>query len=103
MISSSPADIQPILDAVAQSAARLCQAFDAAIFRRNGDELRVVAHHGPIPIRPILPVVRGTSNGRAVLDGRTVHVVDMPAEVDEFPRAARTRERWATAPSSPCP
>src|SRR5437867_7222169 len=88
VISSSPADIQPILDAVAQSAARLCQAFDAAIFRRNGDELRVVAHHGPIPIRPILPVVRGTSNGRAVLDGRTVHVVDMPAEVDEFPEGS---------------
>ncbi len=46
VISSSPADIQPVLDAVASTAARLCDASDAVILRIDGDVLRWVAHHG---------------------------------------------------------
>src|SRR5262249_48622890 len=49
VISSSPTDIQPVLDAVAESAARLCDTNDVAIFRRDGDRLHLVAHHGTIP------------------------------------------------------
>ena len=45
--------------------------------RRDGDHLRLVAHHGPIPVHPELPLIRGISNGRAVLSGQTVHVADM--------------------------
>ena len=71
LISSSPTDVQPVFAAVAASAARLCDAFDAAIFRVDGDALRLVAHHGPIPAHalgqgPLL--ARGTPAGRAVLD-----------------------------------
>src|SRR5438128_144764 len=50
VISSSPTDVQPVFDAVAEAAARLCQSLDAAIFRWEGDRLLAVAHHGPIPI-----------------------------------------------------
>src|SRR5262245_49818772 len=49
VIASSPTDLQPVLDATAESAARLCKAPDATIARLDGDVLRLVSHHGPIP------------------------------------------------------
>src|SRR5262245_56376908 len=48
IIASSPTDLRPVFDAMAESAARLCSAYDASIFQRDGDVLRLVAHHGPI-------------------------------------------------------
>jgi hypothetical protein len=53
VISSSPTDIQPVFAAVLKSAARLCDAFDASIFQVDGDQLRLVAHDGPIPTIPL--------------------------------------------------
>ena len=89
VISSSPTDIRPVLDTVAECAARLCGSSDVEIFRRDGDRLRLVAHHGLIPTGPVgefsLPLVRGSVNGRAMLSGQTVHVADVQAEANEFP------------------
>ena len=71
---------------MAETAVRLCESSDAEIFRRDGDRLLLVAHHGPIPSRTLaVPLVRGTFNGRTVLDGRTFHVADLQSETDEFP------------------
>src|SRR5262249_16785450 len=42
VIASSPTDIQPVLDAIAASAARLCDSIDAVIYRPDGDLLQGV-------------------------------------------------------------
>src|SRR5262249_17800463 len=49
VIASSPTDIQPVLDVVAENAARLCAAIDAQILRVQNDVLRLVASYGEIP------------------------------------------------------
>ena len=88
VISSSPTDVQPVFDAVAESAARLCGVSDVVIFLRHDDGLRLVGHHGPIPVHTTLPLIRGTSNGRSVLDARTIHIADIQAEADEYPEGS---------------
>ncbi|HLC42497.1 MAG TPA: MASE2 domain-containing protein, partial [Methylomirabilota bacterium] len=97
VISSSPTDIQPVFAAVAASAARLCDAFDAAIFRVDTDVLRLVAQEGPIAGYPVgqgPPLDRGTPAGRAVLDRRTIHVADAQAEIEEYPEGSAIARRF---------
>src|SRR5262249_35136524 len=91
------------LDALVESAARLCNAYDAAIFQVFGDGLRLVAHHGQIPTPgPVgqltLSLVRGLIIGRAVIDRRTIQVADTLAEADECPESRKNalREGWRT-------
>jgi signal transduction histidine kinase len=90
VISSSPTELQPVLDAVVTSAVRFCGAYDAIIFQREGGSLRVAAHHGPIPalLGRLTPLVRGSAGGRAVLDRRAVHVPDLQAETEDFPEGS---------------
>ena len=52
VIASSPTDIQPVLDAVAENAARLCEATTTLRFYRvEGDALRLAASYGSIASR----------------------------------------------------
>jgi signal transduction histidine kinase len=82
---------------VAETAARLCKASDASIFRVDGDRLRRVAHHGSIPAGVVgaftLPMVRGSFAGRSALDGRIVHVADGQMEANEFPEGSEQARR----------
>jgi two-component system, NtrC family, sensor kinase len=92
IISRSPTDVQPVLDNMAESAARLCQALDVSIFRLDGELLRLVARHGLMPAPPTLSLV-GTVAGRSVVDARTLHKADAQAEVAEFPEASEIARR----------
>ena len=76
VIASSPTDIQPVLDAVAANAARLCDATDAQIFLLEGHgSVREVAAHvesspGPLPSGRTHGLGRADlPSGRATLTG----------------------------------
>jgi two-component system, NtrC family, sensor kinase len=92
VIASSPTDIQPVLDVVAENAARLCEATDAQINRVEGDLLRRVASYGSMATPDAVSVFnRGHVGGRAIIDRQTIHIHDITAGFDtEFP-GARTR------------
>ncbi len=97
VISSSPTDLQPVLDAVAQSAARLCEAEDASIYRVRGEFQQLVAHHGPVGHADdtvLMRIGRDMTTGRAVLDRRTIQVPDLATADDEFPRVAPLARRF---------
>ncbi|HJW50198.1 MAG TPA: GAF domain-containing protein, partial [Candidatus Limnocylindria bacterium] len=87
VIADSPSDRQPVLEAVARSTTRYCGAEDATVFLVDGNELRRVAHHGPIPIRnETAPLDEQGVAGHAILTRRTIHVADIEsAEGDRYP------------------
>src|SRR5262245_31791652 len=91
VISSSPTEIQPVLDAIATTAARLLDVADADIMRVEGQLLRCVAKHGPSPqwaIGSTRAINRDWVTGRAVVDRTTVQVHDLQAAQNEFPEGA---------------
>ncbi len=86
VISRSPTDVQPVLDTIVRSAVTLCDSYDAVILLRDGEHLRVAAHHGPMTIDfARLPIGRDTVAGRTVVDRKPVHVHDLSDAGDEFP------------------
>src|SRR5262245_3264945 len=109
VISRSALDVQKVLDALVESAARLCDAYDATIFQVVGDGLRLVAHHGqfrhPVMRAPVgqltVPLVRGAIIGRVVLDRRTIHVADALAEAEEYPENDALRLGFRTVLAVP--
>ena len=92
VIASSPTELARVLNAVAESAARLCEARDAVIWRVDGDGYRNVARFGPMPYIDVgthLPLDRRLMAARAMIDRRPVNVPDTLAAVqDEFPLSA---------------
>jgi GAF domain-containing protein len=95
VIASSPTDVGPVLKAIVESACEVCDAFDAVVRLRDGDDLCASAHHGPIPISlEKWPINRIRTAGRAVLDKKPVHVHDLlSAAGDEFPESQETARR----------
>src|ERR1700676_2151544 len=89
VIASSPTDVGPVLKAIVESACELCEAYDAVVRLKDGDDLRLSAHHGSIPTSvDRLPIDRNVTAGRAFLDKKPVHVHDLlSAEGDQFPKA----------------
>jgi GAF domain-containing protein/HAMP domain-containing protein len=96
VISTSQSSVQPVLDAVVANASRLCEAFNATIYLREGDNLTTWAHSGPLAGTPVgrpRPLNRDWVTGRAVLDRRTIQVPDI-ASSDEYPEAKEMALRF---------
>ena len=87
VIASSPMDVGPALKAIVDSACEICDAYDAVVLLKEGDDLVVSAHHGPIaPIFKRNRIGRNWVNGRTVIDKLTQHVNDLLGpEGDHFP------------------
>src|SRR6516165_5128570 len=99
IISTSPTELRPVLEAVVRSAARFCEADDVTIFELDGQDLRMAAHWGlvthleTLEIGVRFPCTRGSVAGRTVIDRKPVHVFDVQAEVEEFPEGSAFARR----------
>jgi class 3 adenylate cyclase/putative methionine-R-sulfoxide reductase with GAF domain len=98
IISSSPSDLRPVFDAIAENAARLCHGFDVYVQLREGNLVRYVAHHGGvIPSSPVVggtrPLTRDLVIGRAMLESKLIHLLDAQAEAKEFPEGSAIARR----------
>ena len=95
IISASPTELQSVLEVVVKSAARFCEADDVTIFELDGQDLRAVAHWGPVSqdIGVRFPCSREHVVGRAVLERRPVHIIDLQAEAEEFPEGSAFAKR----------
>ncbi|WP_439364162.1 GAF domain-containing protein [Bradyrhizobium sp. DASA03005] len=91
VIASSPTDVNPALQAIVESACAFCDAYDAGVLLRVGDNLHFSAHHGPIRSGGApRPISRDWVVGRSVVDKVPVQVSDFQApEAAEFPEGQR--------------
>ena len=104
VISSSPTDIQPVLDAVAESAARLCDATNAQMYRVEGNVLRLAACHGSLPATEEIPITRGSLVGRAVPAAKPfISMTWQQRSKPSFPTPRRRNDGSAIGQQSPRP
>ena len=99
VIASSPTQIQPVMDTIAENAAKVCGANDAVIRLVKENVLRTAAHYGPVPnVAAERPLDRQSPGGRAVLDRAIIHIPDMGAVVQsQFPGVYDTYLRTGVA------
>jgi signal transduction histidine kinase len=82
VISRSTFDLKAVLDTLVESAARLCDANNAFVYRRDGEIYRLASTFGFSPeykeymIREPISAGRGTLIGRTTLDGKVVQIAD---------------------------
>ena len=77
VISNSPSDVQPVLDSVAEHAARICEAQIVDIILTENDKLRTAATFGQLGRPPDVPLDRSSVSGRSICDRQSIHVADV--------------------------
>ena len=92
----SPSDVQPVFDAIARNAMRLCDGAHCALFRFDGRQQHFAAHCGVDDrtvelLRRIYPREPdpGRVSGRAILQREVIHVADALSD-PRFPGSAET-------------
>src|SRR5262249_43141778 len=103
VISRSTFDLQTVFDTLIEQAAHLCRADKANMFRLVNDRFQYVAAHGFEPeyiayMRTLPATVhRGSVIGRAVIDGRVVHIHDVLADPEFTVQGTQQRGSFRTA------
>ena len=83
IISRSPTDVQPVLDAIVESAARVCGIDDVVLRLHEGNAMVPRAHFGPIPIKRV-EISIDEPWLRWMCEHGALHVPDVHAQ-NEFP------------------
>jgi GAF domain-containing protein len=88
VISRSAFDLRMVLNTLLQSAAQLCEADQGTVTQRKGDTFyRSVSYGFPaafaeyVKDRPV-ELGRDTATGRALLEGKVIHIPDVQADPD---------------------
>ena len=102
VISGSPTDIQPVLDAIAANAVRFCGAEDTSVWLVENDLLRLRAHHGVQETQsPDLPIAPTSVTGRAFVERRTIQVADLQTQAANYPDGAAVSHTARATLSTP--
>ncbi len=89
IISRSPTDVQPVLDAIVESAARVCGIDDVVLRLREGNTMIPRAHFGSIPIGRV-EISIDEPQYRWMREHGTLHIPDVRAQND-FPMLGSAR------------
>jgi class 3 adenylate cyclase len=104
VISRAAFDLRAVFETVVESSVRLCGAERGAIYRFDGETLRITSSYNvppqmvewieQHPFRPGTDSASGRASARAALERRTVHISDVDAD-PAYTSAAATRARRA--------
>ena len=100
IISRSPTDVQPVLDAIVESAARVCGIDDVVLRLREGNAMVARAHFGPIPVLRVETDVDAPLYGWLREHG-TLHIPDARERKDFHFPTVDSRSGWRTFLSVP--